>query len=409
MKKLFAILLCIAMMLSVAACGSEKKTGTAPKGEPTQEELTAIGYYERAMMRLAEYVERGGLTFSYAEFGIESDLEYVNGQKALAEYYQLLVSLDAVDKWVGTEYTANTEINWDRQAVLNSFRIVEGALVDGTYAEKRYDSEPVVQSLSGMIHYNADGKVVRFSNAIYHDDIWEVTYDPSSYIGLSVTGMDFWAVEYDETGKITKLVRESTIDASGENGMVPEIRTFTYDASGKRIKENLKNKYWDIEYTYTYDAADRLAQISWTRTGDAENVLTIDYVYDDAGRLIQTVEKNPQRDSDGAITILSESICEYTYDNAGLLSAKTEREVHLGKGIGSTKDSPYPGWEIDWERTNTYSYSYDAAGQLKTKAVTYGDAYFYAGDRAGDVSPYTIETETYEYVFGNYYIYAPAQ
>lgn len=91
-----------------------------------------------------------------------------------------------------------------------------------------------------------------------------------------------------------------------------------------------------------------------------------------------------------------------------LLITKNEHIAHLEKGIYSTKDSQYPGWAIGWERTNTYSYNYDAAGQLQTKDVTYGDTYSYSGDSAGEVSPYSVETEKYEYVFGNYYIYTPA-
>lgn len=408
MKKLFALLLCVVMMLAMAACGGEAGNISAPKGEPTEKEIAAIGYYETAMNRLNEYVEKGGIAFRYAEFGIESAQEYVNGQKAVAEYYKLLTSLDAVDKWFGTEYTANTEINWDRQAVLNSFCVVEGVLVDGTYTEKSRDSEPTEKSLADVVKYDADGKALSFSNGIYHDDIWEVIYDPSSYLGLSGSDRDIWTIEYDEDGKIARLVRGYSTVSSGQGVTVNETRTFTYDASGNRIKENLKNARWDIDYTYTYDNAGRLSQISWNRTGDTEILLTIDYIYDDAGRLIRTIEKNPQRDSRGEVTILSETTCEYTYDNAGLLITKNEHIAHLEKGIYSTKDSQYPGWAIGWERTNTYSYNYDAAGQLQTKDVTYGDTYSYSGDSAGEVRPSSVETEKYEYIFGNYYIYTPA-
>lgn len=407
MKKLFALLLCVVMMLTMAACGGEAGNISVPKGEPTEEEIAAIGYYETAMKRLNEYVEKGGIAFRYAEFGIERTQEYVNGQKAIAEYYNLLSGLDVVDKWVGTEYTANTEINWDRQAVLDSFSVVEGVLLDGTYTELR-NGEPTETSMANMIQYDENGKVLSFSNAIYRKDIWEVINDPSTYLGISNSDRDNWTPEYDEDGKITKLVRSYTTVSSGESKTVNETRTFTYDASGNRIKEHLKTAKWDIDYTYTYDNAGQLTQISWNRTGDTEILLTIDYIYDNTGNLIRTVEKNPQRDSDGEATILNETTSEYTYNNAGLLITKTEYIVHMEKGISSTKDSQYSGWAIGWEETNTYRYSYNEAGQLQTKEITYGDKYSYSGDSAGKVSPSSVESEKYEYIFGNYYIYTPA-
>lgn len=400
MKKVLATLLSIAMLLSLAACGGEK--ATEKKTEPTEEDLAAIGYYEKAINALDRYAETGGLAFIYADFGMESKEEYVNGQKALAEYYQLLTNLENVDQWVGTQYITNTDINWDRQAVLDSFVVVEGVFVDGTYTEKRPESEPTITSLADKIQYNQDGTVASFAHAIYQEDIWEVPYAPTIYTRDAGAA---WTPEYDEAGRIVKLVNSSRDTATGEL-VIKATRSFTYDAEGKRIQENLKTQYWDIDYMYSYDDAGRLVQLSWNE--DPQKNLTIDYTYDETGKLIRTVEKVPQRDSDGNFTILSETTCEYTYDDSGLLVGRSECGVHMEQGVSGLKDSQYPGWAVSWERTDLYSYTYDAMGRLQTKTKTYGDTYDYLGEGAGEAEPYSIETETYEYVFGDYYFYTPA-
>lgn len=70
------------------------------------------------------------------------------------------------------------------------------------------------------------------------------------------------------------------------------------------------------------------------------------------------------------------------------------------------KESAYPGWSVAFERTNTCRYTYDDAGKVVEKVLTFGDTSYYEGTHAGETVPYTVETEVYTFVYGDYYFYA---
>ena len=106
MKKLFAILLCIAMMLSMVACGGNQDNNESQNttqnnwvendettiAQPTAEEWAAIDQYRDIMQKLDAYAEDGYICVDYADFGIAGDSESIFGNDALALFHLLFLS-----------------------------------------------------------------------------------------------------------------------------------------------------------------------------------------------------------------------------------------------------------------------------------------------------------------------------
>lgn len=404
MKKLLAFLLCLTAVFGLTACGGEGGNSFL-KGEPSEEDLVAIGYYENAVTQLDQYMETGNLVFTYANFGIESETESVSGQNALAAYYELLTNLDAVDKWVGTEHITNTDINWDRQAVLDSFAVVEDVLI-GIVPKRNYsDGEVYGNELLGLIQYDKDGKVIMFDESLYLQELCAENIYPERYHKSCY----YWIPEYNEENKLIQLTGYNvSYGADKREDEVVATRTFTYDASGKQIQEKLKNEHWEIDFLFTYDQNNHLTQISWSE-GEGKENLTIDYTYDDAGKLIQTVETAPVSDSKGTILCLLETTSTFSYDADGRLTEETVTVVDMIQGENGMPSHLYPGLATNSIRTNKYSYTYNAQGKIDTKTITYGDVSYYFGEDAGQVKPASLSVTESVYVYDNYYIYSPAE
>lgn len=138
MKKLFAILLCIAMMVSMVACGensgnentgenetlragdtsSAGETLSTPSGEPTAEEMEAIDQYRQIIRAIQQYESTGEITpYVFEDFGYQK-AEPAVGSKALLRYYSTLLGLEEIDRWIGTEYANDANMLWDREAAM---------------------------------------------------------------------------------------------------------------------------------------------------------------------------------------------------------------------------------------------------------------------------------------------------
>ena len=142
MNKLFAIILLIALALSATACTENdepdrngsfrpKVESVLPKGEPTEEELAQLREYANSVTILNHWVngEIENIYYYDEETGEKcrgnADIKTDYASEVLKYHYNMIQNCEAVDKWAGTQWASDPSINWDRQAVLDSFTILE--------------------------------------------------------------------------------------------------------------------------------------------------------------------------------------------------------------------------------------------------------------------------------------------
>ncbi len=427
MKRVLAILLCIVIMLSMVACGGNQgntenpnnNQGNAgvsneqPKGEPTDEEKNAIGCYSEAVDALEKFAETGSwanLSFDCQKFGVEyeGDNYIIEGTAAAQKYYELIESLDVVDKWVGSEYLSQFAGNWDRQAVLDSFVIYKDVKLSENYTF--YD--PVGNTENGSIawYYNTDGKLeqVRWDSTIgekYH--LYSFVFDP-----IEIDPLHLMMEEYDHRaepvvgadGKVTEV----KIIGGGETMFLANL---TYGSNGKVSAATVTAADGDKgTLTYSYNDQSQLVEVSFSSNGLVGNVY---YVEENGTRWLCASDS---------------FIYTYTYNADGTVATKT----YLG----------YSQWYTDPVHSVVTEYSYDATGNL-TGAISkrnynlqsslsndypflFTDTYTFTCDEQGrpvlamitstDIvrsDTYTQNTETpkieVECVYGDLYVYSPAK
>lgn len=415
MKKIIAIVLSLIMALSMAACGrDEAPVEEAPKhqetdffqgssmeepaeeemAEPTEEEMEALRQYSLVMKELQEFVDSGEVWVSYEKFGEEGNTDTAIGQKGLDLLYNKLTELEAVDKWVGTQWTQE-DINWDRQAVLDSFMVIEDVALreNKTYVDFIGNETDDVWEIQW--NYDTNGAVSgssAYGFGMGEDDFWyydTFTVQPFSGV-VNVSGKPHYT--YDANGMLEKV----EYGYSAEE--VDAVKTFTYEG-GKIVGEHVMHADGEeINADYRYDGQGRLAEAEYIE-GDSELDMqkwVYRYEYDNRGLLSQkTLEKyrwdyNFQDDFVLDITIVT----TYTYDDAGVLTSGMSKHMQAWS-FGKPSEMP-----------TEFTYTCDEQGRPVAVSVSCGDRIL---SETGEVvweAEYPACQVQIEY--GDYYIYTPA-
>ena len=417
MKKIIAIVLSFVMTLSMAACGRdaapveeipnameadvfqalpmEKPAEEVLEAsqEPTEEELEALRQYSLVMGELQDYVDGGDCDVSYEKFGMEGDTDYAMGQKGLDLLYNKLTELEAVDKWVGTQWTQE-DINWDRQAVLDSFVVIEDVTLRETKTYVDFIGNETDDVWKNEWDYDTNGAVsgsTDYGAYMDRDDFW--FYDTFAELPFSVVINPWFArhYAYDANGILEKV----TYGSSVENAQA--VKTFTYEG-GKIVGEHYVHAEGDkINADYRYDDQGRLTEVEYIE-GDSELDMQkwiYRYAYDNRGLLSQkTLEKSRWDHFQDQFEWDITTVTTYTYDDAGVLTGGVSKHMKEWK----TNPSEMP---------SEFTYTCDEQGRPVAVAVSCGDRIL---SETGEVvweAEYPACQVQIEY--GDYYIYTPAE
>lgn len=290
------MMMAMMMAFSLCACGGESAEGGKKVvfSEPKEEDYEVINEYLIALGALDTYAETGEISFFEYDEETGTDKEW-EGNFALERYYKLIQELDSVDKWIGTEYCADTRT---RKEVLDSFTIVEDVLlaICGTSFDKLGRMMGTENYQWVLWEYNEDGtisrRVVKGSSKTRQID--DKIYEPDRDGTVAYT--------YNENGQIVK--RESA----------DYISTPQYDSNGNLIREMIEGYSGSYDVSYTYDEQNRVTKISykgnyWQRDLSDEYI----YTYDDNGNVLS--EKSNYTKT------------EYVYNEKGVLISGTYYEL----------------------------------------------------------------------------------
>ncbi len=428
MKKVLAILLCIVMMLSMAACGGNQDNGgnlnndqgnagvpngnEQLKGEPTDEEKNAIGCYSEAVDALEKFAETGSwanLSFDCQKFGVEyeGDNYIIEGTAAAQKYYELIESLDVVDKWVGSEYLSQFAGNWDRQAVLDSFVIYKDVKLSENYTV--YDPVGNTENLAINWYYDADGKLVevRWDSEIGEKYPYSFVFDP-----IEIDPLHLMVQEYDHRaepvygadGKITEV----KVIGGGETMFLSKL---TYGSNGKVSVATVTAADGNNgTLTYSYDSQDRLTEVSFQSDNDMWGYVY--YATEGSSELRYGSKKFTYAytyNADGKVakkeylgyTLYDELdhsvVTEYSYDAAGnLAGAISKRDYVMAPVTHSDKTTSF---------TDNYVFTCNAQGTPVSATITSSDITYNNSYTEPSENP-KIEVEC---VYGDLYVYSPAK
>lgn len=374
MKKWIAMLICVSVIFSLTACGvkdyadevkdeiSNALSGETTPSVPTEEELMELELYAEILNHL-EYFSGSGWTFynfdstnslagintfdsfhyqlCYLDYfstlhADEYDEEYFKyyWHCGLKIYYDLLLELESVDQWIGTEYAP--EIS--REEVLDNFYIIEDVLLSETelYEHNGEFTEPYEFT---SWWYNKKGQVscIDFDGFTLHK-----LADPDLFYYGLFDIRDYYFVKYDLDRTLVQMYKYSdytdselseTIDFFYNNdGKLTEVKTVRYDSG------NTREDYFEFLYTeedrlfkviqndgeciadYRYDDTGRVTKIKLSYDFGDEYIFV--YTYDDAGKVIRVEEKFDDYRFNGHTTNLVEFVetWEITYDDRGRIA-----------------------------------------------------------------------------------------
>lgn len=401
MKKLFAIILAIAMALSATACAKPDSRGenggdrpntehTAPTGEPTEEELEQLQDYADSLAILNDWVNGEIETVYYIdeETGEKrrSDLDFGPdyASTVLEHHYNVIQNATAVDKWAGTEWTSDPAVNWDRQEVLDAFTIVEDVALYETVKYLDHLDGVKDESVAVRYHYN---QLLQLSSVHFltTPNAWR-GFAPfelvKSHPEQLFPGNRILVAEYDDSDQITAVRTENN------SGGVINKSTVTYNQDSTFAAfTNVTAKGETTTATYVYD--DQLRVVEIQVTGQEQRVYS--YEYDAKGNLITAKEVcNIPNNLTEHLEIVTEV---YSYSKDGKLESCERTE-------GS-----YFGGELSYETKDVYTYECDDQGRPVKATVVPGDK---MNVKAGEVmhggeADYAKAEHTL--VYGDYYIY----
>lgn len=328
MKKLFAILLCIAMVLPMVACGSF--------AEPSAEELEAIDQFCYIMECLQEY-KAGSTAFwvSYQRAGAASPdgNGSAQGNAALGVCYARLKALEAVDKWAGKGYYSD---EYDRKKTLKQFTVLEDVLVSRT---KRSFDQDGNQQGNDIIYewlYYADGSL----RSAYRDgalsnhfgEFWncrslasQESLVPANAGLVGTIGNPFYV--YGADGKVEKVEYKYRADAPVEavgiptyeqDRIVSEKITYYDSLTTSHHAHDDNDIIRESTIDYTYDSNGRRTE-SVTVIEKNKHICT--YVYNDNGQLVQETCKSYYEETPDVYVFFADVTITYTYDDKGHLAS----------------------------------------------------------------------------------------
>lgn len=233
--------------------------------------------------------------------------------------------------------------------------------------------------------YDAQGRLIEESgtNSLTGDYVYKYQYDENGTLVYESfdteakvkEGAEHYVYTYDSQGRLLTSRTESYY-----NGMTFE--EYTYDAEGNISTYLTGDDQYQVFYKYTYDAEGKML------VEDLDNGRKVyNYEYNDAGQLVHEYE--------APLTELSYQ-CFYTYDAKGNLLSERFGDDYYGY---STTTYTYDEHDnlltvsYDDELAASYTYEYDAAGNIIYEKETYGwDYWEYKYDSKGNL------LESFEYI-----------
>ena len=177
------------------ATQSTQASQTTQPAEPTAEEQGQLRQYVEIAQALNRYVTNPDDLW-VREVKEDGNLGPIHeDQTALRFCYEKLLTLTAVEKWVGSDYVAQNiygaeEVSWDRQALLAAFTVVEDVLLSMTsFSEDHLGNVSKTEEIS-FWEYDASGKVLRSRDPV-----------TGCEVGSVVTDGECFVYEYDDQGR----------------------------------------------------------------------------------------------------------------------------------------------------------------------------------------------------------------
>lgn len=403
MKKLFALILALAMALSATACakpdshasGDRPNTEhTAPTGEPTEEEREQLQAYADSLAILNDWVngeietvyyydeETGEKQRSNLEFGPD----YASA--VLEHHYNVIRNCPAVDKWAGTEWTSDPAVNWDRQAVLDAFTIVEDVALYETVKYLDHLDGVKDEVVANRYYYNelnqlASVKYIVTPNAWRGHTPFELV---ESNPAQPFPGNRVLVAEYNDSDQMTAVRTE------GNNGSVLNKSTATYNEDCTLATlTNVTAKGETTTATYVYDDQHRVAEIRVEGGDKVKYQQVFTYEYDAKGNL---VTGKMVYTSDNGVIVSSDVVTEvYSYSPKGELESCQRTE-------GS-----YTNGTLYYETKDVYTYQCDDQGRPVKATVVPGDRIEIATGKVAYKGEAEYAKAEHTLVYGDYYSY----
>lgn len=390
MKRSMAALLAVLMLCTLTAC---KKPGptqeTTEAALPTEDTTEAAPPLERMeqYFYIADALECFENTASTA-FSVKTPDGTLSSGAAWKYCYDQLVALESIDAWLNEDAWAkhmpHKELpNLDRKGLLSKFHFIQGGVQRIAYAD--YESDERMESEDEYVvwHYNEDGTVSNIENGA-----WRLEQCKYLCCGTDIL------FEYDGSGRIAYMRFGHAMDT----------------ASG---------------FTVTCDDFDHIVKLQ-------EGEISIDFAYDEAGRLMQAVYKRPFIRQEEGEPVYIEDRWEYAYtcDAEGRVVKKVETYTgpsermidtrvctYNAEGLLAEEVSDVEQWrEYDGELMlrstwhHRYSYTYDNLGRLLTKTKYPGPRKDVEGPVVQPGIDQQVETYFYcdQYFYGEYSIPYPS-
>ena len=404
MKKIVALILVLAMGLTLCACGGVDERYTAliecldnhdyegaysevmglrqqaiDNGdivivEPQEEDYELVNQYRNIVRFLQDYSPS-----NYSSIWNRETDEYYSGNEGLAYAYSELSAMADVDQWLDSEYFDFEEgFPTDRAALLARFSM----LADKQLSATRSTVDNMGNENSDTYttwYYDAEGTL---TSANYEwsaaQQNWEGLYTQSGTYNYT----------YNDAGVVTET-RITNYDGSD----VYAIVTPSFDDKGNMISETIVDNNGERVFHYSYDSNGNLTKTEYK--GDWESYGII-YNYDDAGKLISK-ERHTYGTANDEQYSRNIKTTAYTYDASGNLASATVTYT----SIGYRWDSQGITFYTSSEKIDNVTYTTDAQGRVIQEDWQYGETTYKEGnpDKPDNTSA------TIEYSYGDYYIF----
>lgn len=404
------MILVLSVALSLCACGkgtNDNGTATRKPGNGPQETMAPAEPTSEEKVFLKNYVTTvASLNAAAAKLKAAPYLNLDDIQKYRAELVAL--DLDAVNRWAQTEWAAwayeqcnepdtfSFPTDFDCNAVLARFVKVEDVKLSYTRTTTDFLGnvshpweETVWDYFSNGTLRQVDGEFSACHIAIEGLDMMTSVFDYHSYNDN--------LREYDTDGRLVKI---SYYDTYQGNDKVALVRLFAYDAEGKLTTQTAKANNDERVYNYAYDAQGRLAKIEMVFDGGlyTRTYETL-YTYDTDGNLTKE-ELTTYNTSKKETFIANRYTMEYVYDASGKLVSGTYTDQSWGYNIAQ-------GNFLNIQRVDQCAFELDSQGRVVKETVIPG-SYMWVKDNTEQL-PATYALIVYETVYGDYYVYTPAE
>ena len=347
---------------------------------PTEEELETLNTYKSIVTDLYDGSSHSSL--------------------GLKDWYNQLQALDltVIDKWQGTQYTSD-DIQWDYNTVLSDF-LIHGDVLLG-YKETKTDAldnsysweyQDVVYDANGFATYDFFGPFHATESMGVYKDTYHFSYSiVDGQLSFYENDPLYQADDYRFANTPEYFVREDgTVEkiSWSYNGEVRAVYRPQYDADGKLIRMEITDQEYDYTVDYVYDDQGRLTEICTNNLTHPDYFAPwINYEYDENGRLSKCEVCNSCKeivestDYPGANTSFNFTAAFYLYDENGQLS-----KIQLQSLFYTTTGDSTTRYAVE----NLVPH-YDENGRLLSFVREHGR-----------------DTHTYELIYGDYYLFVPS-